>query len=131
MSGLWTPDGDVPVERGSAEPVGGPDNLTEEELAERMDALRDQIANTPVEGIISQSAYQFFEIAALHLSLVPPQLDQAKLSIDAFGLLVEGLGDRLGPDSETLRDGLTQLRLAYVQVSQAGTPPAETPSTDS
>ncbi len=116
MSSLWTPDGEQPV----GQPATAPEELTEEELAERMDALRQQIANTPVDQIVSQSAYQFFEIAALHLSVIPPQLDQAKLAIDAFGLLVEGLEGRLGPDGESLKEGLAQLRMAFVQVSQAG-----------
>ena len=118
MTSLWTPDGEKPVDRGAP----APEDLTEEEIAERMEALRQQIATTPVEGIISQSAYQFFEIAALHLSLVPPQLDQAKLAIDAFGLLVEGLEGRLGPDGDTLKEGLAQLRMAFVQVAKAGDP---------
>ena len=122
MSSLWTPEGEKPVERGPEPPET---ELTEEELAERMDALRQQIAQTPVEQIVAQSAYQFFEIAALHLSVIPPQLDQAKLAIDAFGLLVEGLEGRLGPDGDTLKDGLTQLRLAFVQVSQSGDRPAD------
>lgn len=124
MSTLWTPDGEKPVDTGAP----APEELTEEELAERMDALRQQIATTPVEGIIAQSAYQLFEIAALHLSVVPPQLDQARLAIDGFGLLVEGLEGRLGPDGDTLKDGLAQLRIAFVQVNQAGDPP---PSADS
>jgi hypothetical protein len=34
---------------------------------------------------------------------------------------VEGLGDRLGEHAEGLRDGLTQLRLAFVQVQNRGT----------
>ena len=56
---------------------------------------------------------------------MPPQLDQARLAIDAFGLLVEGLEGRLGDDGTTLKDGLTQLRLAFVQMSEAGdAPPA-------
>ena len=76
-------------------------------------------------GLIAQSAYQFFEIAALHLSIVPPQLDQARLAIDAFGLLVEGLGDRLGEPAAELRQGLQQLRVTYVTVAQQGQPPAE------
>jgi len=118
VSSLWTPGGEKPVEP-------APEELTEEEIAERMDALRDQIANTPVAQIVGQSAYQFFEIAALHLSLVPPQLDEAKLAIDAFGLLVEGLEGRLGPDGPTLKEGLAQLRMAFVQMSQSGPPPAE------
>ncbi len=121
MSSLWTPDGEQPV----GQPATAPEELTEEELAERMDALRQQIANTPVDQIVSQSAYQFFEIAALHLSVIPPQLDQAKLAIDAFGLLVEGLEGRLGPDGESLKEGLAQLRMAFVQVSQAGAAPPE------
>ncbi len=124
MSSLWTPDGEKPVDRPAA-PLEDPAELTEEELAERMDALRQQIAQTPVEQIVAQAAYQFFEIAALHLSVVPPQLDQAKLAIDAFGLIVEGLAGRLGADGDTLKDGLTQLRLAFVQVSQPGPAPAE------
>jgi hypothetical protein len=115
VTSLWTPDGDKPV--GSDETPA--EELTEEEVAERMEALRQQIATTPVEGIIAQSAYQLFEIAALHLSLVPPQLDQARLAIDGFGLLVEGLEGRLGADGDTLNDGLAQLRLAFVTVSQA------------
>lgn len=122
MTGLWTPGGERPV--GRPEPAA--EELTEDELAERMDALRQQIATTPVEGIIAQSAYQLFEIAALHLSVVPPQLDQARLAIDGFGLLVEGLEGRLGPDGETLKDGLAQLRMAFVQASQAGEPPPST-----
>jgi hypothetical protein len=121
VSTLWTPEGDKPVGRYPQADDGQP--LTEEELAERMDALRQQIAQTPVEQIVSQSAYQFFEIAALHLSVIPPQLDQAKLAIDAMGLLVEGLAGRLGPDGDTLTDGVTQLRLAFVQVSQSPPPP--------
>ena len=81
MSSLWTPDGEKPVER-AGEPA--PEELTEEELAERLEALREQLAQTPVDQVIAQSAYQFFEIGALHLSVIPPQLDQAKLAIDAF-----------------------------------------------
>ena len=119
MSSLWTPEGERPVERPAERPVEKPvEELTEEEIAERMDALREQLAQTPVDQIVAQSAYQFFEIGALHLSLVPPQLEQAKLAIDALGLLVEGMGDRLGPNAATLKEGLTQIRLAYVQVSQ-------------
>lgn len=114
MSNLWTPDGEREV-AASSETT---DELTEDELAERLEALREQIARTPVDQIVAQSAYQFFEIAALHLSVVPPQLDQARLAIDAFGLLVEGLGDRLGEPAAELRQGLQQLRVTYVTVAQ-------------
>lgn len=121
MSELWTPGGDDRPQAASSVA----DELTEEELAERLDALREQIARTPVDQIIAQSAYQFFEIAALHLSLVPPQIDQARLAVDAFALLVEGLGDRLGEPAAELRQGLQQLRLTYVTVAQQDKPADE------
>ncbi|HUR78212.1 MAG TPA: hypothetical protein VMZ22_09720 [Acidimicrobiales bacterium] len=111
MSSLWTPGGEKPVEA----PV---EELTEDEVAQRMEALREQLAHTPVGEIVAQSAYQFFEIGALHLSLVPPQLEQAKIAIDALGLLVEGLGGALGPNAATLTEGLTQIRMAFVAVSK-------------
>jgi hypothetical protein len=41
------------------------------------------------------------------------------MAIDAFGLLVEGLGDRLGEAAGPLRDALAQIRLGYVQVEGA------------
>jgi hypothetical protein len=125
MSSLWTPEGERPVSRDEPEPA----ELSEEELAERMDALREQLAKTPVDQIVAQTAYQFFEIGALHLSVIPPQLDQAKLAIDALGALVDGLGERLGEAAPTLKDGLTNIRMAFVEVSKnaaaAGTDAAE------
>ncbi len=47
------------------------------------------------------------------------------LAIDALGSLVEGLGDRLGPDEEALRDALAQIRLAFVQIKNAGGAPPQ------
>jgi hypothetical protein len=119
MSSLWTPDGEKPVGR-AEQPAEPPvEELSEEELAQRLEALREQLAQTPVADIIAQSAYQFFEVGALHLSVIPPQLDQAKLAIDALGLSVEGHGARLGAGAPTLREGLTNSRLAFVEVSKA------------
>ncbi len=86
-----------------------------------MDELRRQLADTPAEAVVANHAYGLFELGALHLSLDPPQLAKAKIAIDALACLVEGLESRLGPEEATLRDGLAQLRLAYVQISGAGT----------
>jgi hypothetical protein len=60
-----------------------------------------------------------YELAAIHLGAAPPDLGQAALAIDAVGCLVDGLGDRLGPDSATLRDALQNIRLAFVQIKGA------------
>jgi hypothetical protein len=57
-----------------------------------------------------------FELAAIHLSAEPTHLSEAALAIDALGTLVEGLEGRLGEAEPTLRDALSQIRLAFVQV---------------
>jgi hypothetical protein len=91
-----------------------------------MSELQDQLARTPAEVVIANHAFGIFELAALHLSLSPPQLDQARLAIDALTALVTGLGSRLGEASRQLEDGLAQLRMAFVQIhaaQQGGTGP--------
>lgn len=98
-------------------------------MRQQMAELQEQLARTPAEVVVANHAYGLFELAALHLSLEAPQLDQARVAIDALGCLVEGMGPRLGPSSEELAAGLAQLRMAFVQVSaalgaQAGSPPA-------
>ena len=132
MSTLWTPSGERPIRRdppaaptappGSQGPPaggsgpGGPEDLSEEELRAQMDELRDQLAKTPAEVVVANHAFGLFELAALHLSLQPPQLDQARLAIDALAALVDGLGSRLGDAGPQLSDGLGQLRMAFVQI---------------
>ncbi|HZN14986.1 MAG TPA: hypothetical protein VFB78_11990 [Acidimicrobiales bacterium] len=135
MSSLWTPGGERPVgreptpEAPAEAPYGDIDDIDEAELQDRLGELREQLAHTPVEGIVAQVAYQFFEVAALHLSLRPAQLPEAQLAIDAMAALVEGLGERLGENAAPLRDGLSQIRMAFVQIKQgAGAEP--TPPND-
>ncbi len=133
MSTLWTPGGERPVRSG---PAGNPDagssagrgappfepadgEPDEAELRQQMEELRQQLAATPAEVVVANHGFGLFELAALHLSLVPPQLVQARLAIDALAALVDGLGSRLGDQEATLRDGLAQLRLAFVQIQAA------------
>ena len=131
MSTIWTPGGERPVGRPDQDPpspAGAPDDvgdaeLSDEELQARMEQLREQLAHTPAELVVANHCYGLFELAALHLSLQPPQLDQASLAIDALGLLVEGLGGRLGDQEQQIREALAQLRMAFVQIKggmQAG-----------
>jgi hypothetical protein len=86
-----------------------------------MTELRQQLADTPARTVVANHCYGMFELAALHLSLDPPNLDQARLAIDALALLVEGLRTRLGEEEANLREGLTQLRLAFVRLGGAST----------
>jgi hypothetical protein len=94
---------------------------TEEELA----ALRDQLARTPASVVVANHCLGLWELAALHLSLHPPQLDQAAVAIDALGAIVERLEGRLGEEEATLKEGLAQLRLAFVQVKAAAATPSQ------
>jgi hypothetical protein len=116
MSNLWTPG------EGAAEPTQPP-KVSEADLEAKMAELRRQLAEAPAEVVIANHCFGLFELAALHLSLQPPKLPEAQLAIDALGAVIEGLAGRLGDEEEQLRDGLAQLRIAFVQIkTTAGSP---------
>lgn len=97
---------------------GGPgagEEVSEEELVE----VAKQLAAAPAEDVVANHCYGLFELAALHLSQQPPNFEKAKLAIDALGLLVDGLGERLGQHAPALSEGLAQIRLAFVRISSA------------
>ena len=135
MSTLWTPGGERPVggttgpgpaatgprpgQPGMAEDVPEGEPASEQELEARMTELRQQLAETPAALVVANHCFGLFELAALHLSLQPPQLDEAQVAIDALGAVTDGLAGRLGDEEQALKDGLTQLRLAYVQMKTA------------
>jgi hypothetical protein len=102
--------------RGDGEP-------TDEELQE----VARQLAAAPPEDVVANHCYGLFELAALHLSQQPPKLPQASLAIDAMALLVEGLGERLGGRLGDLVEGLAQLRLAFVRISDTVPPSGRGP----
>lgn len=127
MSSLWTPGGERPIRRDSpaGEPPAEPSRAgpgaepSEEEIRAQMAELQQELARTPAEVVIANHALGLFNLASLHLSQQPPQLEQARLAIDAMAALVDGLGDRLGEDAHALSDGLAQLRIAFVQIHGA------------
>ncbi len=90
-----------------------------EELAQQLAEAREQIARTPAAVVVANHAMGLYELGAIHLSQQPPNLEEARLAIDALGVLVDGLKDRLGDNEATLRDALHQIRMAFVQVSRA------------
>ncbi len=91
----------------------------EQAAAAELAALEHQLLEVPAEDVIANHCYGLFQLAALHLGQHPPNLEPARLAIDALGAIVQGLGDRLGEASPTLQDGLAQIRLAFVQLAQA------------
>lgn len=141
---LWTPGGEVPVNRRPASPapepatmpapppdgaagmVGGPslDDLSPEERAQaealiaEMAAVQQQIAATPAAQLVANHAMGLFELAAIKLQQQPPQLGEARLAIDAMAALVPVIIDHLHPeDARALNDGLQQLQMAFVSVA--------------
>jgi Domain of unknown function (DUF1844) len=122
VSTLWTPSGEHEPE--PADDAGGePDAAA---VAEELRRVRAELAATPVVELVANHAIGLWQLAVLHL--MPdddeePSLSEAALAIDALAGLVESLGDRLGRHAEPLRDALSQLRLAYVQVQRPGTEP--------
>ena len=126
MSSLWTPGGEHAVPREQAEPAaedaGDQGELTEEQaeaaaaLAAELDAARQRVAEVPAATIVANHAMGLFELGAIHLSRQPPDLAEAAVAIDAMAAVVEVLGERLGPNAGVLRDALSQIQMAFVQV---------------
>ncbi len=87
--------------------------------------MQEEVASTPASVVVANHAVGLFQLAAIHLNQQPPNLAEGRLAIDAMAALVEGLAGRLGDEEQSLRDGLAQLRMAFVQLNAAGgTPPA-------
>jgi hypothetical protein len=127
---IWTPSGEQPVgDEGPGSGAGQPGAAGDEEASEELEAelaeVQRQLLETPASVIIANHAIGLFQLAALHLNQQPPNFVDAQLAIDALGSIVEGLGDRLGPDEEALRDALAQIRLAFVQIKSAGGAPPQ------
>ena len=119
---LWTPGGEHPVSDDEGIDLA---DLTDEEqaqledMATQMAAIRSQLLSVPAATVVANHGMGLYELAAIHLSVQPVHLEDARLAIDAMGALVEGLEGRLGENEAVLRDALAQLRLAFVQLRAA------------
>lgn len=141
---LWTPDGEVPVDRtkttgsadtdtGDADDVVDPtavadalgipdlDALSPEdrERAEKMVAemaeVQRQIVDAPAAQILANHVIGIYELAAIHLSQDEPKFGEARLAIDALAAVLEAVGDRLETVAPGLTAALTQVQMAFVQ----------------
>ncbi|HJM22504.1 MAG TPA: hypothetical protein QF409_11020 [Acidimicrobiales bacterium] len=126
MSSFWTPSGEhevptdsdaTPAPNLSNEPGGQPeiDPETADAMEQQLREAQEQLLSVPASQIVANHVIGLFELAALHLRVDPPDLEEARLPIDAMGVLVEQLGDQL-PEHQTLTAALHQIRLAYVEV---------------
>lgn len=97
------------------------DPSMDDETAAALEAVaeaRQRLAGVPAAVVVTNHAMGLFELAAIHLSSEPARLEDAQIAIDALGLLVEGLGERMGEHHDTLQAALSNIRLVYVQRSQ-------------
>jgi hypothetical protein len=134
VSTIWTPSGERPVGRPGGEEAqasrsaagpGPTSGATDEEVAARLRELTEELLRTPAAVVVANHAMGLYELAALHLAQRPPNLAEARLAIDAFGALVEGLPGRLGESEPALKEFLARIRLAFVQATSAPGPGRE------
>lgn len=143
---LWTPGGEVPIERtprpqptaanaddtggdtGAAGMVGAPslEDLSPEERAQaeemiaQMAEVQRQVLSAPAAQFVINHVVGLYELGAIHLGQPDPDLESARLAIDAMAALLDATEVRLGEDAMSLRDALTQMQMVYVQM--AGSP---------
>ena len=138
MSTLWTPGGEVPVgdrlsDAGPASPAGADaaaeapegfdlDSLSPEEREQAEQYIRElaesreRLRSVPASVVVANHAMGLYELAALHLASQPPNFTEATVAIDALGALLDGMQGRLGEPEATLREGLSQIQMAFVQL---------------
>ncbi len=90
-----------------------------EDAQKALSEARARLAEVPAQTVVVNHVMGLYELAAIHLGANPPRLGEASLAIDAVGCLVEGLGERLGPEAATLSAALANIRLAFVQIKAA------------
>ena len=81
-----------------------------------MAEARARLAEVPAEVVVTNHVMGLYELAAIHLSSRHARPGVGSAGDRRRGVLVEGLGDRLGDDAATMRDALANIRLAFVQI---------------
>jgi len=86
----------------------------------------DRLRATPVVDVVANHALGLLQLAAIHLGIGSaadagaPDLASAGVAIDATAALVDGLGVRLGPHEQPLREALAGLQTAYARIAEQG-----------
>jgi len=102
---------------------------TEEELQAAYEA---ELKRIRVEDVIAQTVVSLLNLGGRRAGLAAGteserDLGQVRQAIEAVRALLPLIEEQLGPDARTLRDALSQLQMAYAQLSGAGGPGPEQP----
>lgn len=124
---LWTPGGDrtpppEPSPDVASSPLPNLEDLSPDEqrqleaMQAEMAEVRAQLLAAPASVVVANHAMGIYELAAIHLTAEHPRLAEAVLAIDALAALLDSLEGRLGEAEPTLREALSHLRAAYLEV---------------
>lgn len=121
---IWTPSGEHEISQeqpGETDnPNLPPDQLSPEEhevLTKEFEETRKRIAESPPEQIIATHVIGLRELAFIHLSKETPDLEGARLAINALAGIVNEVGDELGEYTEPIKGILNEIQMAYVKIN--------------
>ena len=120
-------DGTLTPEVAAALEAAGIDvsSLTPRQQAEaaammaEMAEVRRQLLSTPAIDVVANHLMGIYELAAIHLGENPPNFGEAFVAIESLKAVLDRLEGRFGESEATLREGLVNLELAFVQLKQA------------
>jgi hypothetical protein len=100
---------------------------TEEELRAAYEA---ELKRIRVDDVIVQTIVSLVNLSGRRAGLAPGtegerDLEQVQLGIEAVRALIPLVEQQLGPDIATLRDAISQLQMAYAQLSGQAAPGGE------
>jgi hypothetical protein len=106
------------------DPQGAGRPPTEDELRAAYEA---ELKRIRVDDIIVQTLVSLLNLGGRRAGLAPGtegerDLDQVRMAIEAVRALMPLVAGQLGPEAATLRDALSQLQMAYAQLSGQGAP---------
>jgi hypothetical protein len=111
-------------------PPGDPGRQpTEDELRAAYEA---ELKRIRVEDVVVQTIVSLINLGGRRAGLVPGteeerDLGQVRMAIEAVRALMPLVEAQLGPEASTLRDAVSQLQMAYAQLSGAGPGPGAQP----
>jgi Domain of unknown function (DUF1844) len=97
---------------------------------EALRQLREELAAAPAGDVVAQAAAHLATFAYVRLGIPPEQYERfrdlaaARVLIDAFGGLIEGVRGRLGEGEHELQQALAALRMTYAQLVAGAAPAA-------